>query len=274
LAPDLGHDGWVDAVVEELVDKNEIPLDSCPVGDDLVQIHEVSVQVASTAMSVAPPEFSTEQKRNARVILARLKKIYPEMGTALDYADAWQLLVATVLSAQTTDENVNRVTPVLFERWPTADELAEADPEDVEHVVFSTGFYRQKTKSIQALSSDLVEEYGGAVPQDLDEMTKLRGVGRKTASVVLAEAWNIPAIAVDTHVKRVTNRVGLTTHTDPVKVEMDLAALYPESEWSGISMRVIQFGRDTCIARKPRCWECPLVDRCTYPDKTPAPEQG
>ncbi len=208
------------------------------------------------------------------MVLNRLKKRYPDMGTALKYEDVWQLLVATVMSAQTTDENVNRVTPVLFERWPTPEELAEADPEDVEAVIFSTGFYRQKTKSIQALSADLVTEFDGEVPRDLAAMTTLRGVGRKTASVVLAEAWSLPAIAVDTHVKRVAKRVGLTAEVDPEKVESDLRALYPESEWAGISMCVIQFGRDVCDARRPRCWDCPLADRCAYPDKSPSPRAG
>jgi endonuclease-3 len=207
-------------------------------------------------------------------VLNRLKKRYPDMGTALEYEDVWQLLVSTVMSAQTTDENVNRVTPILFERWPTPEELAEADPEDVEAVIFSTGFYRQKTKSIQALSADLVTEFDGEVPRDLAAMTTLRGVGRKTASVVLAEAWSLPAIAVDTHVKRVAKRVGLTAEVDPVKVESDLRALYPESEWAGISMRVIQFGRDVCDARRPRCWDCPLADRCAYPDKSTSPRAG
>ncbi len=204
-------------------------------------------------------------------MLNRLKKRYPDIGTALDYVDPWQLLVATVLSAQTTDDNVNRVTPVLFDRWPTPEDLANADPEAVEEVVFSTGFYRQKTKSIISLATDVVEKFDGQVPDELDAMVTLRGVGRKTASVVLAEAWGRPAIAVDTHVKRVSARLGLTPNSDPVKVEHDLRALYPEKEWAGISMRVIQFGRDVCDARKPRCWECPLVDRCPYPDKSPRP---
>jgi endonuclease-3 len=221
-----------------------------------------------------PAAPTIEQKRKARVVLNRLKKRYPDMGTALAYEDAWQLLVATVMSAQTTDENVNRVTPVLFERWPTPEDLAEADPEDVEAVIFSTGFYRQKTKSIQALSADLVTTFGGDVPRDLEAMTTMRGVGRKTASVVLAEAWNLPAIAVDTHVMRVAKRIGLTTESDPAKVEADLRSLYPESEWAGISMRVIRFGRDVCDARRPRCWECPLADRCRYPDKSPPPRDG
>ena len=214
---------------------------------------------------------TTKDKRDARTILGRLKKRYPDIGTALDYHDPWQLLVATVISAQTTDINVNNVTPGLFERYPTAADLAEANPADVEEIIHSTGFFRQKTTSIVALSEDLVERYDGVVPQDLDELVTLRGVGRKTASVVLAEAWGIPAIAVDTHVKRVTNRLGMSANSDPAKIEMDLRALYPEKEWAGISMRVIQFGRDTCEARKPRCWECPLRDRCPSPDKTPPP---
>ena len=195
------------------------------------------------------------------------------MATALDYVDPWQLLVATVLSAQTTDENVNRVTPELFAKWPTPEDLAEADPEEVETVVYSTGFYRQKTKSVISLAADLVERYDGKVPADLDEMTTLRGVGRKTASVVLAEAWGIPAIAVDTHVNRVTNRLGLTSSTDPVKIEHELKALYPEHRWAGVSMRIIQFGRDVCDARRPRCWECPLRDRCPWEPKTAEPKQ-
>jgi endonuclease-3 len=214
---------------------------------------------------------TAEQRRAARVVLNRLKKRYPTIGTALDYQDPWQLLVSTVLSAQTTDENVNRVTPPLFDRWPTPDDLASADPEAVEQVVYSTGYYRQKTKSIIALSADLSEQYDGTVPADLDALVSLRGVGRKTASVVLAEAWDIPAIAVDTHVKRVSNRLGLAASDDPTQVEFALRALYPEEEWSGISMRMIQFGRDVCDARRPRCWECPLADRCPYPDKTAPP---
>lgn len=189
------------------------------------------------------------------------------MGTALDYESAWQLLVVTVLSAQTTDENVNRVAPNLFDRYPTPTDLAEADPEEVEGIIFSTGFYRQKTKSIIKLSQDLEDLYDGEVPTDIDELVKLRGVGRKTASVVLAEVWDVPAIAVDTHVKRVAARLGLTAETDPVKIETDLKALYPVGRWSGISMRFIQFGRDTCIARRPLCGTCELFELCTWPER-------
>lgn len=213
-----------------------------------------------------PPDPAA--RRHARTILGRLTTRYPEIRTALAYDDAWQLLVSTVLSAQTTDETVNRVTPVLFGRWPRPSDLAAADPEDIEQVVFSTGFYRQKTRAILDLSADLMERFDGRVPDDLDDLITLKGVGRKTASVVLAEAWGKPAIAVDTHVGRVARRLGLTAHTDPVKVEADLKALYPERVWAGISMRFIQFGREICDARNPRCWECPLRDRCPYPDKS------
>ena len=227
-------------------------------------------------MPVIPPvELPLPQRRRAaRVVLRRLRRLYPEMKTALDYDDPWQLLVATVLSAQTTDENVNRVTPVLFSRWPTPADLAVAQPEDVEEVIFSTGFYRQKTKSVLSLAADLVERFAGEVPRDLDALVTLKGVGRKTASVVLAEVWDEPAIAVDTHVTRVSQRLGLTTNDDPTRIEGDLKDLFLEETWSGISMRFIQFGRDMCDARKPRCWECPLRDRCPYQPKTRRPRVG
>ena len=218
-------------------------------------------------------EPTPTEKAQAAAVLDRLKDRYPEIGTALRYADPWQLLVATVLSAQTTDENVNTVTPVLFEQWPTAEDLAAADPDAVEAVVYSTGFFRQKTKSIIELSADLAERFDGTVPADLDDLVTLRGVGRKTASVVLAEAFGVPAIAVDTHVNRVMNRLGLIKTKDPTQIEFALRAVYPEDEWDGISMRVIQFGREVCDARRPRCWECPLEDLCSYPDKTPDPEE-
>lgn len=196
-----------------------------------------------------------------------LKERYPDIGTALDYQDPWQLLVVTVMSAQTTDENVNRISPVLFARFPTPADLAAANPEEVEQIIFSSGFYRQKTKSIIALSKDLEERFGGVVPDRLEELVTLRGVGRKTASVVLAEAFAAPAIAVDTHVRRVAGRLDLTANKDPVKIEADLKALYPRKSWSKISMRFIQFGRDICEARRPRCPECELNRICQWPFK-------
>lgn len=213
------------------------------------------------------------ERGKARAVLNRLKKRYAEMGTALDYDSAWQLLVVTVLSAQTTDENVNKVAPRLFARYPTPSDLAEANPEDVEEIVFSTGFYRQKTKSIISLAQDLEELYGGDVPADIDKLTELRGVGRKTASVVLAEVWGIPAIAVDTHVRRVAGRLALTAETDPVKIESDLMALYPKDTWSGISMRFIQFGRDICKAKQPDCGVCELFGLCEWPGRFEAAQK-
>ena len=201
-------------------------------------------------------------------ILHRLERRYPSIGTALHYHDPWQLLVSTVLSAQTTDDTVNKVTPVLFQTYPTAEDLANANPEDVEKIVFTTGFFRQKTKAIIGLSQALTERFAGVVPSDLDDLVTLPGVGRKTASVVLAEAFDIPAIAVDTHVKRLSNRLGFTTQKDPTKIEQDLKELFPESSWGGLSMRLIQYGRDVCMAKRPNCPECELSDVCPYPDKT------
>ena len=210
---------------------------------------------------------SAAERGKARVVLNRLQARYPEIGTALDYENVWQLLVVTALSAQTTDENVNRVAPVLFAAYPDAEALAEANPEDVEKIVYSTGFFRQKTKSIIHLSRGVVDLFDNDVPADLDELVKLPGVGRKTASVVLAEVWDVPAIAVDTHVNRVARRLGLTGESKPPRIEKDLMALYPRSEWSGISMRFIQFGRDTCDARRPDCGNCELFAWCEWPDR-------
>lgn len=207
------------------------------------------------------------RRGKARAVLNRLRRRYPTIRTALDYDSPFQLLVVTVLSAQTTDENVNRVAPELFARYPTPADLAEADPEEVEGIVFSTGFYRQKTRSIIRLAQAIEEMYGGEVPADLDLLVRLPGVGRKTASVVLAEVWDVPAVAVDTHVRRVTRRLGLTSEDDPGRIEQDLEALYPESAWSGLSMRFIQFGREVCDARRPRCGDCELFSLCEWPDR-------
>ncbi len=207
------------------------------------------------------------ERGKARSVFNRLLKRYPKSRTALDYENAWQLLVVTVLSAQTTDDSVNKVAPVLFQHYSSTAELADARPEDVEKIVFSTGFYRQKTKSIIKLAQDLEDLYDGEVPADIDRLVKLRGVGRKTASVVLAEVWDVPAIAVDTHVRRVAGRLGLTAETDPVRIEEDLKALYPKDTWSGLSMRFIQFGRDVCDARRPICGSCEMFRLCEWPER-------
>lgn len=210
---------------------------------------------------------TTAQRRRAARIAERLEDEYPDIRTALDWESPWQLLVATVISAQTTDENVNRAAPALFARFPEPADLAAADPEEVEGLLYSTGYYRQKTKSVIGLATAIVDRHGGVVPDDLDALVELPGVGRKTASVVLAEVWGRPAIAVDTHVKRVSNRLDLTTWDDPVKIERDLKAQIPTRHWSRLSMRMIQFGRDVCDARAPACAICPLNRTCRWPGK-------
>jgi endonuclease-3 len=207
------------------------------------------------------------ERGKARAVLNRLRRRYPEIGTALDYESPWQLLVVTILSAQTTDENVNKVVPALFTRYPEPADLADADQAEVEEIVYSTGFYRQKSESIIRMSQDIADRHDGEVPKDIDQLIALRGVGRKTASVVLAEAWDVPAVAVDTHVRRVTRRLGLTGEDDPVKIETDLRALYPRKDWSSLSMRFIQFGRDICQARNPLCGACELFSLCEWPDR-------
>ena len=214
-----------------------------------------------------PDPALTALRRRAGKILRALKARYPEIGTALEYRDPWQLLVATVLSAQTTDETVNRITPVLFDRFPTPGDLAAANPEEVETIIFSSGFYHQKAKSVIKLSQAVVERFQGQVPSQLELLVTLPGVGRKTASVVLAEAFRLPAIAVDTHVARVTHRLELTSERNPVKIERDLRALFPKKDWTGVSMRFIQFGRDICDARRPLCGECELNRICRWPGK-------
>lgn len=217
------------------------------------------------------PDPTPEQVDRARKILRRLKRRYPEIATALDYTNPFELLTSTIVSAQTTDENVNKAMPALFAAYPDAESLAVADPAEVEKLIYSTGFYRQKTKSIISMAADLVDKFDGVVPDRLEDLVKLRGVGRKTASVVLAEAFNRPAIAVDTHVKRLSRRWGISETDDAVKIEQDLMAVYPRRQWAGVSMRVIQYGRDVCTARKPACYECRLADLCPYEDKTPSP---
>lgn len=210
---------------------------------------------------------SAAERGKATRFLNGLKKRYPTIRTALEWESPWHLLVVTVLSAQTTDENVNKAAPGLFARYPGPADLAEADPEEVEKLIFSTGFYRQKTRSIIKLAQGVEEMFEGQVPADIDELVKLPGVGRKTASVVLAEVWGVPAIAVDTHVRRVTNRLGLVDSNDPDKIETDLKALYAKKEWAGISMRIIRFGRETCDAKRPGCGECEMFSFCEWPDR-------
>jgi len=190
-----------------------------------------------------------------------LSKLYPH-DTALRFQNTLQLLVATILSAQCTDGQVNKVTPGLFAKYPGAEAFAGADLEDLEQIIFSTGFYRQKAKSIKGCCVAIVRDHGGKVPRTLEEMVKLPGVGRKTANLVLGIAEGIPGVVVDTHVKRLSNRMGLTENKDPNKIEKDLNALLPEDRWMSFSSELIYLGRDKCNARKPKCAICPVSELC------------
>jgi endonuclease-3 len=202
-------------------------------------------------------------KAQARTIIGRLKKTYPDARTELDYHTPWQLLVATILSAQSTDRGVNLVTPVLFARYPTPAALADANRDDVETIIKSTGFFRNKTTSIMGAAQAITERHGGEVPQTMDELTALPGVGRKTANVVLGNAFGINVgIVVDTHVLRLSKRLGLTANTDAVKVEQDLMPIVPRKTWTLFSHLLIFHGRRVCFARKPACGECVLADIC------------
>jgi endonuclease-3 len=204
-------------------------------------------------------------KGRARLIRERLAAEYP--GTArdlceLDHADPYQLLVATILSAQSTDARVNLVTPALFARYPTPEDLAAAVPEELEEQIRSTGFFRSKAKSLIGMAAAVAERYGGHVPVALDDLTTLPGVGRKTGNVVRSVAMGEPGLPVDTHVLRLSRRLGLTTETDPVKVEHDLNPMVPAAERGLLSLRLILHGRRVCTARTPRCADCVLNDFC------------
>jgi len=207
------------------------------------------------------------KKQRALEILVRLKRLYPDATCSLDYQTPVQLLVATILSAQCTDERVNMVTPALFRRFPDAPSLASASPEEVETLIKSTGFYRNKAKNIQGACRKIVTDFGGEVPQRMEELLTLPGVARKTANVVLAHAFGINAgVTVDTHVKRLSNRLGLTKESDPVKIERDLMKLLPQVDWENWSIRLIYHGRAVCNARNPACDRCALADLCPSVD--------
>ncbi len=196
-------------------------------------------------------------------IIARLHQAYPDAECALHHRNAFELLVATILSAQCTDERVNKVTPALFARFPTPEAMAGADREELETLIRSTGFYHNKAKNIQGAAQRIVGAYGGVVPQTMDELLTLPGVARKTANVVLGVVFKIAdGVVVDTHVKRLSNRLGLTTQSDPEKIERDLQAITPKAEWINLSQFLIFHGRHVCDARKPACAACTLNDLC------------
>jgi endonuclease-3 len=204
-------------------------------------------------------------KGRARETAARLAEEYP--GTpvelcALRHRNPFELLVATILSAQSTDERVNLVTPALFERYPTPADLAAADPTELEVLIHSTGFFRQKTKSLMGMARTVEARFGGEVPHAMDDLVTLPGVGRKTANVIRSVAMDEPGLPVDTHVGRLAKRLGLTQEDDPVKAEHALGALLPPREWGLLSLRLILHGRRVCVARKPRCHDCVLADFC------------
>ena len=212
-------------------------------------------------MTVTRKKLSLKQR--SLEILVRLKRLYPEAPCTLNYETPVQLLVATILSAQCTDDRVNLVTPALFERFPDAVALANADLEELESLVRSTGFYRNKSKNIKGACQAIVNKFNNQVPQRMELLLELPGVARKTANVVLAHAFGINmGVTVDTHVKRLSQRLGLTEHTDPTRIERDLMVLLPQPDWENWSIRLVYHGRAVCNARNPACNICELADLC------------
>jgi endonuclease-3 len=200
-----------------------------------------------------------------------LKTTYPDVKTQLRYVSPFELLVATILSAQCTDKQVNGVTKELFKKLRTPHDFASASNETIEELIRPTGYFRNKAKNIKNCSKSLLEKYDGQVPRTLDELVKLPGVGRKTANVVLGSVFKIPGIVVDTHVARISKRLGLTKSNNPVKIEYDLMEIIPRENWNLFSLQLIYFGRAICKARKPACPACPLYDLCEFPDKISKP---
>ncbi|MCC6847937.1 MAG: endonuclease III [Deltaproteobacteria bacterium] len=222
----------------------------------------------------AERETPRARRLRARQIDRALADAYPDAWCALRHENAWQLLVATILSAQCTDERVNAVTPTLFARYPTPRVLAAAEPRELERIIHSTGFFRQKAKSLLGVARATADEFGGELPRDLATLVTLPGIGRKTANVVLGTAYGVPSIVVDTHVRRVANRLGLTSEDDPTRIEMDLRALLPAASWTRFTHRMIHHGRRICQARKPACPDCTLRRICPrigLPDAVKSP---
>lgn len=211
-------------------------------------------------------ETASARRERAQRIAALLARHYPDADCALRHRGPFELLVATILSAQCTDKKVNEVTPALFARFPTPAAMAAAEPGEIERIIQPTGFFRQKARSILSVAKDVTERFGGVVPGTLEALVTLRGVGRKTANVVLGNAFDVPGLTVDTHMTRINGRLGLTRESDPVKIERDLMALLPEREWTLYSHRIIHHGRVCCDARRPRCETCPLRAECPWPE--------
>jgi endonuclease-3 len=203
------------------------------------------------------------RKASASEILSRLKELYPDARCALEHRNAYELLCATILSAQCTDARVNMVTPELFSRYPTVFELAQANPAEVEEIIKSTGFFRNKTRSLIGMAQAVVAEHHGEIPRTMEELRRLPGVGRKTANVVLGNAYHInEGVTVDTHVTRLSGLLGLSKEGDAVKIEQDLMRLFPQADWALLSHLLIFHGRQICIARRPKCGDCVLARLC------------
>ena len=196
------------------------------------------------------------------VILKRLSARYPVVKTQLNHGTPFQLLIATIMSAQCTDNQVNKVTQVLFYHYPDPQSLSDAPLDDIKRIIYSTGFYNNKAKNIKACAGKILEDFNGVVPEDIQDLVTLPGVGRKTANVVRSVCFGVEAIVVDTHVHRLSRRLGLSDKKDPVKVEFELMEIIPESSWNDISLQFIYFGREICDAKKPKCEGCPLYDIC------------
>ncbi|MFC8271894.1 endonuclease III [Streptomyces sp. NPDC057271] len=235
----------------------------------------MSKAVSKPAPKAAKPESRLAMVRRARKINRELAEVFPYAHPELDFRNPFELLVATVLSAQTTDLRVNQTTPALFATYPTPEDLAAAVPEEVEELIRPTGFFRAKTKSIMGLAAALRDDFGGEVPGRLDDLVKLPGVGRKTAFVVLGNAYGVPGITVDTHFMRLARRWKWTESDDPVKIEAEVAEIFPKSEWTMLSHRVIFHGRRICHARKPACGACPIAPLCpAYGEGETDPEKA
>jgi endonuclease-3 len=214
-----------------------------------------------------PKESKDHMKVRAKKIFSKLEKLYPDANCALDYTNPFELLAATILSAQCTDARVNIVMRSFRPRFPNPRSLADAELEDIEEVIRTTGFFRQKAKSLKSMANDVVEKFGGKIPRTIEELTTLRGVGRKTANVVLGNAFGIAeGIAVDTHVIRVANLLKITSHKEPEKIEQDLMQLVPKKDWTMATHYLISHGRKICIARRPKCSECGIAELCPSRD--------
>ncbi len=238
-------------------------------GEDGARKKTKPVTKAAKPKSAVPKGYNPLAPERVNEILKRLDERYPNVVCALHHKSAWELLVATILSAQCTDARVNMVTPVLFAKYPTPEHFAALQPEELEPDIRSTGFFRNKSKSLVGAAKKVVSDFGGQVPRTMDELLSIPGVARKTANVVLGSWYKIAdGVVVDTHVHRISRRLELTKNDDPQKIEQDLMRVVPRSRWIDFSHQVIHHGRALCIARKPKCADCPLENLCHAPDKT------